>query len=148
LARLKWIENLRDEPKAIVLFEAPHRAIETIASIEDILVKRQIQIFREITKLNEEYVVRPNKSDNLDMNVISKGEFTIVVGPSLELVDANEVDQIAVAMLFNLIEESGLVPYERIMHTVASSFDLKADDVRKTVKKGKILAKRQTVSTP
>jgi 16S rRNA C1402 (ribose-2'-O) methylase RsmI len=38
-------------------------------------------VFRELTKINEELVIRPNKDDSQRREVAERGEFTIIIGP-------------------------------------------------------------------
>ena len=80
LARKQWIESLRDEPRAVVFFEAPHRIRDTLADLLAILGDRIIAVGREMTKAHEELVVKPI-SIYIEQLGEPRGEFAIVLAP-------------------------------------------------------------------
>ena len=81
VARKRWLERLRDEPRIVVFFEAPHRIRETLADLLSIFGDRIIAVGRELTKAHEELVVRPI-SVQLEHLTEPRGEFTVVVSAS------------------------------------------------------------------
>jgi 16S rRNA (cytidine1402-2'-O)-methyltransferase len=81
IARKRWLEGLRDEPRSLVLFEAPHRIRETLADLLSILGDRVVAVGREVTKAHEELVVKPI-SLYLEQLDEPRGEFTVVVSPA------------------------------------------------------------------
>lgn len=54
-ARRTVLETVRDEPRTLALYEAPHRLLETLGDILDVLGDRQVVVGREISKLYEEF---------------------------------------------------------------------------------------------
>jgi 16S rRNA (cytidine1402-2'-O)-methyltransferase len=86
-ARRKWLEHLRDEPRLIVFYEAPHRIQEFLNDLRDIFGNRTIALGRELTKAHEELVVRPI-SAVLETLGEPRGEYTVVVQPAQRAVDA------------------------------------------------------------
>lgn len=52
-ALARWIEELRREPRTIVLYEAPHRLAKTIGALADAFPQRRLVIACELTKLFE-----------------------------------------------------------------------------------------------
>ena len=84
--RKRWLAKLKDEPRLVVLFEAPHRIRASLEDMLAVLGDRTMAIARELTKVHEELVVR-HISEHLQALTDPKGEFTIVlsaaeVGPS------------------------------------------------------------------
>src|SRR5262249_47874593 len=63
-ARKDWLTNLSMTDHVLVMFEAPHRITRTIDDIGAIFVKRPIVIWREITKLHEELVIKHNNQSS------------------------------------------------------------------------------------
>jgi 16S rRNA (cytidine1402-2'-O)-methyltransferase len=55
-ARRKALDALKAEPRVIVLYEAPHRLVETLADAAEILGARPAVVAREITKIHEEFL--------------------------------------------------------------------------------------------
>ena len=81
IARKRWLEQLRDEPRIVVFFEAPHRIRATLADLLAIFGDRVVAIGRELTKAHEELVVDPI-SLQLEHLTEPRGEFTVVVSGS------------------------------------------------------------------
>ena len=78
--RKKWLHSLRDEPRPLVLFEAPHRIMKCLADMAEILGEREIAVCREMTKVHEELVTGPILEVMGSLRS-TKGEFTIVLSP-------------------------------------------------------------------
>src|ERR1700692_1670168 len=54
-ARREALDALKAEPRALVLYEAPHRLAETLSDAVDILGSRHAVVAREVTKIHEEF---------------------------------------------------------------------------------------------
>ncbi|HWP98218.1 MAG TPA: 16S rRNA (cytidine(1402)-2'-O)-methyltransferase [Syntrophomonadaceae bacterium] len=53
--RLAQLENLKEESRTIILYEAPHRLLDTLSDIEKVMGgERQVAVARELTKKFEE----------------------------------------------------------------------------------------------
>ncbi len=78
--RRKFLEELRLEKRTVVIYESPHRIIESMAEISGIFGRRRMVLAREITKLHEE-VIRGTVSEVFDLLRDSKiaGEYVLVV---------------------------------------------------------------------
>jgi 16S rRNA (cytidine1402-2'-O)-methyltransferase len=81
-ARRKALDALKAEPRMIVLYEAPHRLVETLSDAADILGARPAVVAREITKIHEEFL-RGNLNDLRDaaQKRAPRGEITLLIGP-------------------------------------------------------------------
>ncbi|HKJ77499.1 MAG TPA: 16S rRNA (cytidine(1402)-2'-O)-methyltransferase [Gammaproteobacteria bacterium] len=63
-ARRKRLEGLRDEPRTLVFYEAPHRLAETLADLAAVFgPERRATVARELTKAHE--TVRPDTLEAL-----------------------------------------------------------------------------------
>ena len=51
------MEQLKEEERTIILYEAPHRLIATLEILLDKLGDRKIAVVRELTKIYEEVLV-------------------------------------------------------------------------------------------
>lgn len=51
--RQQILEELRQETRTIVLYEAPHRLVKTLLLLEETLGDRQVRVCRELTKKHE-----------------------------------------------------------------------------------------------
>ncbi|MFB5084550.1 16S rRNA (cytidine(1402)-2'-O)-methyltransferase [Symbiobacterium thermophilum] len=78
--RRRALERLKDEERTLILYEAPHRLLETLHDLRETLGDRPMTAARELTKLHEEYV-RGTVSqviDHFNRNA-PRGEFVLVV---------------------------------------------------------------------
>jgi 16S rRNA (cytidine1402-2'-O)-methyltransferase len=84
-ARRKKLDALKSEPRALVLYEAPHRLAETLTDAADILGSRQAVVAREVTKIHEEFL-RGSLSELRDaaQKRAPRGEITLMIGPAVE----------------------------------------------------------------
>jgi 16S rRNA (cytidine1402-2'-O)-methyltransferase len=77
------LEAIRTSPRTQVFYEAPHRIVEALADVVEILGKdRQVVIAREVTKLHEEFL-RGRAGDVLEALKARdgvKGEITLLIG--------------------------------------------------------------------
>ena len=81
--QIKELENLKMYKDTLIFYESPHRILETLGNIKNILGNRQISISREISKRYEE-VFRGTVEEVLNELTNPKGEFVIVVEGSKE----------------------------------------------------------------
>lgn len=142
--RNRWFERLSAFDHPVVFFEAPHRIERTIAEAEDILVKKHILVLRELTKLNESSVIRPNNISTDTIKAI--GEFCMVVIPEIDATvttvpTASMQDQ--ALNLFERLVAGGEVSEDLAIELIALKMGVPETAARKAVKKAKISVKQQ-----
>jgi 16S rRNA (cytidine1402-2'-O)-methyltransferase len=77
--RRRRLRELRSEAHAVVLFEAPHRIVETLRDIDNIFGERELVLGRELTKRFES-ILRGSAAQVLaQLGSTAKGEITIVL---------------------------------------------------------------------
>ncbi|HZP01334.1 MAG TPA: 16S rRNA (cytidine(1402)-2'-O)-methyltransferase [Terriglobia bacterium] len=83
-ARRKTLEDLKSSTKTLVFYEAPHRVVETLKDVREILGDVDIVVAREVTKVHEEFL-RGTVSEVLERlkKAPVKGELTLLVSPPL-----------------------------------------------------------------
>ena len=108
--RKKWLSTLSLDKRAIVFFEAPHRIRKTLADLADKLVNRPIIIARELTKIHEE-VIHTTALEAAGLQVVEKGEFTLIIGPDQEVESSCKVfkDKEIVDYFYHLTKTEGLL---------------------------------------
>lgn len=83
--RRRVLESLREERRTLVLYEAPHRLLDTLADILDTLGDRPVAIARELTKVHEEIwrgMVSGARAHFAERE--PRGEFTLIVAGASE----------------------------------------------------------------
>jgi 16S rRNA (cytidine1402-2'-O)-methyltransferase len=85
--RRKMLEEIRELPRTQIFYEAPHRIIETLKDISEVMgPTRHIVVAREVTKLHEEFM-RGRVEDVLrtaEERGELKGEITLLIGKAEE----------------------------------------------------------------
>ncbi len=76
--RRRFLEQVAEEERTIIAFEAPHRLVATLRDILDVLGERRIAVCRELTKVHEE-VFRGTVSEAMEHFQEPIGEFTLVM---------------------------------------------------------------------
>ncbi len=78
--RIKKIKEIKSLPYTLILFEAPHRLLDTLKELREILGERRICVCREMTKIYEG-VLRGDISQLIqDLSGRSlRGEYTLVL---------------------------------------------------------------------
>jgi 16S rRNA (cytidine1402-2'-O)-methyltransferase len=107
------LEAIRETPRTQIFYEAPHRIIETLEDVVDVLgVERHVVVAREVTKLHEEFLRGTAEQVLLELKSRPevKGEITLLIAkpepnhhPSVkpknlrvrlqEIMDADTVDE-------------------------------------------------------
>ncbi len=71
--RRKLLESVRESPRTQVFYEAPHRLLETLADVCEVLGEtRHVVVAREVTKLHEEFL--RGRADQVLEQLKSRGE--------------------------------------------------------------------------
>jgi 16S rRNA (cytidine1402-2'-O)-methyltransferase len=80
--RRKLLESIRESPRTQVFYEAPHRLLETLAEVIDVMgPNRHVVVAREVTKLHEEFL-RGRAGEILEQMKARgdvKGEITLLI---------------------------------------------------------------------
>jgi 16S rRNA (cytidine1402-2'-O)-methyltransferase len=93
----------------LVLYEAPHRLVDTLADAADVLGPRPAVVAREVTKIHEEFL-RGNLTELLEAarNRPPRGEITLLIGPGVSVPEAVDSSQSLKDRVAQLEAESGL----------------------------------------
>lgn len=89
--KLQKLENIKMYEQTIILYEAPHKLINTLEAIKEVLGDRNIVLAREITKIHEEYI-RGKVSEIISNINNPKGEFVILIEGSSQNVEEEKIE--------------------------------------------------------
>lgn len=105
-SRRDHLEEIKDEKRTMIFYEAPHKFSATICDLHSVLGDRNIAIVRELTKIHEEVInTTLSEAEKRFTQEKIKGEIVIVVeGKRQEKNDAISFED-AVLQAKNLIEK-------------------------------------------
>lgn len=103
--RRRLLAAVAQEPYTLVAFEAPHRLLDSLEDLAQLLGERRIAIARELTKVYEE-VYRGTISDAIRHFAQPRGEFTLVIEGNQET--PRPVDEVEVREALRRALASGL----------------------------------------
>ena len=122
--RIKRLEELRNEIRTMIFYEAPHKILYTLKDMYEVLGERHICICRELTKVHEEYrnttfseAIKTIERDGI------KGEIVLIVEGANEL----ELEEKKKAEL------EKLDPVDMVKDYISSGMD-KKDAIKKVAK--------------
>ncbi len=124
--RRKTLEELKDSPATLVFYEAPHRILEALDDVSEILGVRRIVLARELTKIHEEFLVGgpAELREALAKRPAIKGEITLTIGKA----EAPEPDAMPLETAFDKLLAAG-VPRMDAMKTLARERGLSKREV-------------------
>ena len=107
--RRKGLEELKTATKTLVFYEAPHRLVEMLKDVLEILGDRELVVAREVTKLHEEFL-RGKVSAVLEQlkKRRVKGEITVLVGLPAEQGETPSPAQPLHQEIARVMQERGL----------------------------------------
>ncbi len=131
-SRNEHLEEIKNEKRTLVFYEAPHKLINTLNDLYNTLGDRKIAIVRELTKLHEE-VVRTTLSQSLSLydEKKPKGEYVLVIeGKREEQAEKITLDD-AVKSARELVEKGMSV--NNAAKEIASKTPFKKGDIYKAL---------------
>jgi 16S rRNA (cytidine1402-2'-O)-methyltransferase len=98
--RRKLLESVRESPRTQVFYEAPHRLLETLADVSEILGDaRHVVVAREVTKIHEEFLRGRAQEilEQLKARGDVKGEITLLIAKAEEGAVPSATEAVSVA---------------------------------------------------
>ena len=81
------LEGIKNSPRTQVFYEAPHRIVEAMTDVVEVLgAERHVVVAREVTKIHEEFLRgrAGEVLENLKARAAVKGEITLLIGKGEE----------------------------------------------------------------
>ncbi len=98
--RRKLLDSVRDSPRTQVFYEAPHRLLETLADVVEVLGnERHVVVAREVTKIHEEFL-RGRAGEilkQLKARGEVKGEITLLIAKPEEATAPSAPETVSIA---------------------------------------------------
>ena len=104
--RRKFLEDLRASEATLVFYEAPHRILDALEDLAEILGPRPVVLARELTKIHEEFLrgTAAEVRETLEKRPSVKGEITLMIGKG----ETAEIDNTPLAEAVEKLVESGI----------------------------------------
>ncbi len=143
-ARKQWLQELSAMEGLVVFFEAPHRIVAMLADLVDVCGNRPICVAREVTKVHQEFLVGV-ASEVLDRLAVTKGEFTIVLGPRPRANRTSDTppSDVVIAKLFGHKTETTTGSRRSVIRDIATELGVSAKAVYEAIERHKHSVEQQ-----
>lgn len=133
--RKNKFEEIKKDGKTAIIYEAPHKLINTLNDIFNNLGDRNIVLARELTKIHEEFI-RSKVSEILSIfnDREPKGEFIILI-EGIKIKEENNLNNLSLEEHYNFYEKQGLEKKE-IIKKIAKDRNVNKNEIyQKFIKK-------------
>lgn len=130
--RKEKLEQIKNAENTLILYEAPHKLLQTLEELKSIIDKRKVVLARELTKIHEEF--KMGTIEELQKNIINpKGEYVIIIEKNektKEQIKLENLNNLTIEEHYKYYEEIGLDKKE-IIKKVAKDRNLNKNEVYK-----------------
>lgn len=108
--RKEKLEQIKNAEITTILYEAPHKLLETLKDLKTILENRKVVIARELTKIHEEY--KMGTIEELQTQIQEpKGEYVIIIDKNEKTrkeIKLEQLNELSIEEHYNIYEQQGL----------------------------------------
>ena len=130
--RKEKLEQIKNAENTLILYEAPHKLLQTLEELKSIIDKRKVVLARELTKIHEEF--KMGTIEELQKDIINpKGEYVIIIEKNektKEQIKLENLNNLTIEEHYKYYEETGLDKKE-IIKKVAKDRNLNKNEVYK-----------------
>lgn len=123
------LDEIKNEKKTIILYEAPHKLKNTLNDLVKVLDSREIVLARELTKIHEEFI-RGTASDLLDKCELLKGEFVIIIEGNKNIIEESFFENMTLEDHFEFYNKEGFDKKE-IIKKIAKDRNVNKNEIYK-----------------
>ncbi len=126
--RKEKFDEIKNDGKTAIIYEAPHRLISTLNEIKQNLGDRNIVVAKEITKIHEKFI-RGNVTEIIEKIQNPKGEYIILInGEKIE--KENELNKLSLEEHYKFYENQGFDKKE-IIKKIAKDKKINKNEIYK-----------------
>lgn len=111
--RKEKLNEIKDETKTCVIYEAPHKLKNTLQDLKEIVENRKIVLAREITKIHEEFI-RGNIEEIISKSENLKGEMIILIEGAKKQEEQCSLNSLSLEEHYEYYQKQGLEKKEII----------------------------------
>ena len=130
--RKEKLEQIKNAENTLILYEAPHKLLQTLEELKSIIDKRKVVLAKELTKIHEEF--KMGTIEELQKDIINpKGEYVIIIEKNektKEQIKLENLNNLTIEEHYKYYEETGLDKKE-IIKKVAKDRNLNKNEVYK-----------------
>lgn len=101
------LEEIKNENKTLILYEAPHKMKETLQDLKNIIDNRKVVLARELTKIHEEFI-RGTIEEVISKSENIKGEMILIIEGCEKVEKENELNNLSLDEHYDFYERQGL----------------------------------------
>ena len=105
--RKEKLEEIKNEQKTIIIYEAPHKLTNTLQDLKQIVENRNIVLARELTKIHEEFI-RGNIDEVISKSDGLKGEMIILIEGTMKKERENPLNELTLGEHYEFYKKQGL----------------------------------------
>ena len=124
--RKEKLEEIKNDGKTAIIYEAPHRLISTLNEIKELLGNRDIVIAKELTKIHETFI-RGKIEEIIEKIENPKGEYIILINGE-KIKKENELNKLSLDEHYEFYEKQGLEKKE-IIKKIAKDRKLNKNEI-------------------
>ena len=112
------LEQIRNSEITTILYEAPHKLLQTLQDLKSVIESRNIVLARELTKIHEEYISGTIEKIEQDVE-IPKGEYVIIINKtekSKKEIELKELNELSIEEHYKYYEQKELNKKDIIKH--------------------------------
>ena len=131
--RIKELGKIKNYPMTLIIYESPHRIIDSLKDMYEVLGNRKASIARELTKLHEEYI-RGTLEELISLDKESLiGEMGVVIEGKKEIVESITEEEL-IKIIKNRLSKKDISKKD-LASELADIYSLKKKDVYNLINK-------------
>lgn len=111
--RKEKLNEIKSETKTLIIYEAPHKLINTLQDLKGFVENRKIVLARELTKIHEQFI-RGNIDEIIDKSDSLKGEMIILIEGAEKKEEELELNKLSLEEHYKYYENLGFEKKEII----------------------------------
>lgn len=133
--RKQELKKLYNKEETIIMYESPHRIVETLSILDELYTNRNIVLARELTKKHEEYL-RGKPKELLEVAETLKGEMVLIIegNQNPETDELIELNDLSIEEHYNHYLEKGMTSKDA-MKQVSLDRHISKKEVYEIIKK-------------
>lgn len=130
--RKEKLEEIENENKTVILYEAPHKILNTLKDLKEVLGDRKIVLARELTKIHEEFL-RGTVEEILEKYKEPRGEHIIIIEGSKtkkESIENELLNSMTIEQQYEYYKKQNL-PKNEIIKKIAKDRNVPKNEIYK-----------------